>query len=58
MVVFLFATELNIPPSETYDLPASLVNDLLSMYTVAKEIESDEMNKHNKDMDRIRNSMR
>ena len=48
IVVYTLAKALSISPLEIYQMPASLVQDLLSVHTAVLEIEAEEMNKQMK----------
>lgn len=48
IVVYTLAKALSISPLEIYQMPASLVNDLLSVHSAFIELESEEMNKEMK----------
>jgi len=50
VVVYTLAKALAISPLEIYKMPASLVMDLLSVDLAVKQIEAEEMEKHNKKM--------
>jgi len=48
IVVYTLAKALSISPLEIYQMPASLVRDLLAVHGAVKEIESEEMEKEMK----------
>lgn len=48
MVVYMLSKALAISPLEIYKMPASLVQDLLTVHGVVKELESEEMDKMKK----------
>ncbi len=48
IVVYTLAKALSISPLEIYQMPASLVQDLLSVHGAAKELEAEEMDKQMK----------
>jgi hypothetical protein len=48
IVVYTLAKALSISPLEIYQMPASLVQDLLSVHSAILEIESEEMEKEMK----------
>ena len=48
MVVYMLSKALAISPLEVYKMPASLVQDLLTIHGTVKELESEEMDKMQK----------
>tara|TARA_R100001463_G_scaffold134791_1_gene197330 strand:+ start:955 stop:1164 length:210 start_codon:yes stop_codon:yes gene_type:complete len=50
IVVYTLAKALAISPLEIYKMPSSLVLDLLSVDFAVRELEAEEMDKHNKKM--------
>lgn len=48
-MVYTLAVALSISPLEIYKMPASLVNDLLSMHMVVEELKAEQMDKSFKD---------
>ena len=54
MVVYMLSKALAISPLEIYKMPASLVQDLLTVHGVVKELESEEMDKMKKKAERAK----
>ncbi len=50
IIVYSLAKALSISPLDVYQMPASLVTDLLSVHRAFKEIESEEIEKSMKKM--------
>jgi len=43
--LYILATQLNITPAEAYEMPYSMVRDLLLLHSITKEMEKKEMEK-------------
>lgn len=45
LIVYMLATAFSISPLEVYEMPASLVRDMLAIHKEVKLLESEEMDK-------------
>jgi hypothetical protein len=48
LITYTLATTFSISPIEVYEMPASLVKEMLSIHKCIKELESEEMEKISK----------
>ena len=50
LTLYTLSKELNIPPSEAYQLPATLVKELMMTYEIIEGMKAGELEKVQKDM--------